>query len=333
MHPYTNSIIEQAIAWHIQLQDGEATAKDWTQFESWKQASSEHASAYAHVSNIWDKLGNASPAHARTSIEFALKETSNEDFLKPKRKLAKHTTLPITLLLCGLVYTLLKPTHLYTQDYETAIGEQRTITLPDNSQLILNTNTVLSVDFTDQQRNIKLSQGDVYITVAKDKERPFVVSTAEATATALGTIYQVRKQKNATHVTVIESQVKACTQAPFWQLSLSQCVTLSPNQSTTLVQGSKPQVLLADARTASTWITGMIEMDNTPLVNVLQELQSFSHATIHYNANELAHLHTSGTLKLSEPMKSLALLEKKLPIIVQQQNTADNTISIRLAHP
>src|SRR5687768_1245554 len=59
------------------------------------------------------------------------------------------------------------------QHHMTAIGEQATIVLPDNSEIILNTNTEIEVSFSDSARNIFLKQGEGFFTVTKDPSRPF----------------------------------------------------------------------------------------------------------------------------------------------------------------
>lgn len=80
--------------------------------------------------------------------------------------------------------------------YSTAVGQQRTLELPDGSKLYLNTNSQVKVDFSEGYRNIKLLQGEVYFEVAKDQSRPFRVYAGRGRVQAVGTAFTVLFQDN-----------------------------------------------------------------------------------------------------------------------------------------
>ncbi|MDP0978008.1 FecR family protein, partial [Klebsiella pneumoniae] len=73
-----------------------------------------------------------------------------------------------------------KPWQPWTADQHTAIGEQRHLTLPDGTRLLINTDSSLNIAFSEHVRRIELLQGEVMITTAKDPapaHRPFIVQT------------------------------------------------------------------------------------------------------------------------------------------------------------
>jgi|GEM_PF-155870 len=80
--------------------------------------------------------------------------------------------------------------------YSTAVGQQRTLELPDGSKLYLNTNSQVKVDFSEGYRNIKLLQGEVHFEVAKDQSRPFSVYAGRGRVQAVGTAFTVLFQDN-----------------------------------------------------------------------------------------------------------------------------------------
>lgn len=96
-------------------------------------------------------------------------------------------------------------------DHATATGEQQQITLPDNTQLMLNSRTVVDIDFTAQQRRIHLHSGEVYICSGHnpDEQRPLLVITNEGSLRALGTAFVVQRQNDATRLEVTEAAVMA----------------------------------------------------------------------------------------------------------------------------
>ena len=99
---------------------------------------------------------------------------------------------------------------LWMADQRTGVGERSQVVLADGSQVQLNSNSALDVKFDDQQRVIELLKGEMWVEVAKDAQRPFVVRTDQGTATALGTRFLVQRAVDgSTVVTVIESTVAA----------------------------------------------------------------------------------------------------------------------------
>lgn len=80
--------------------------------------------------------------------------------------------------------------------YSTAVGQQRTLELPDGSTLYLNTNSQVKVEFSEAYRNIKLLQGEVHFEVTKDQSRPFRVYAGRGRVQAVGTAFTVLFQDN-----------------------------------------------------------------------------------------------------------------------------------------
>ncbi|CAN7599219.1 FecR domain-containing protein [Phenylobacterium sp. LjRoot219] len=92
-------------------------------------------------------------------------------------------------------------------DYKTAPGEQRTVVMADGSRLTIDTNAALDTHLDRQRRTVTLFRGQVMAGVGHDA-RPFVVETPEGTATAMGTVFTVRREAAATTITVLESRVR-----------------------------------------------------------------------------------------------------------------------------
>ncbi len=92
--------------------------------------------------------------------------------------------------------------------YHTAVGEMRRLTLSDGSVIELNTASQVEVAYTARRRDIWLTSGEGNFVVAHNKARPFVVHSAGATVTAVGTAFAVRVVDGAkVRVTVSEGVV------------------------------------------------------------------------------------------------------------------------------
>lgn len=99
--------------------------------------------------------------------------------------------------------------------YATAVGQQRTATLGDGSEIMLNTNSQIKVDYGNGYRQVHLLQGEALFTVAKDAERPFRVYAGNGRIEALGTAFSVYLNGADVNVTVTEGRVSlASMKAP-----------------------------------------------------------------------------------------------------------------------
>lgn len=76
--------------------------------------------------------------------------------------------------------------------YTTRLGETRVVPLDDGSVITLNTNSEVTVSYTEARRDIKLLRGEALFDVAKNKKRPFVVEAAGMTVRAVGTSFTVQ---------------------------------------------------------------------------------------------------------------------------------------------
>ena len=91
--------------------------------------------------------------------------------------------------------------------YATEIGERRSITLADGSTVDLNARSRVRIEFSKKERRVDLLDGQALFQVTKDKNRPFIVSSGDATVRAVGTQFDVYRRTNSTTVTVLEGRV------------------------------------------------------------------------------------------------------------------------------
>src|SRR5205807_1325966 len=93
------------------------------------------------------------------------------------------------------------------QVYATAIGEQRSVVLKDGSMIQLNSRSRVEVRYTDHDRKIALKEGQALFTVARDTQRPFLVSAGDTAVRAVGTQFDVNRLETEIVVTVLEGKV------------------------------------------------------------------------------------------------------------------------------
>lgn len=103
----------------------------------------------------------------------------------------------------------------------TAIGQQKTATLADGSQVVLNTNSQIEVDYSEGYRRVRLLQGEALFTVAKDAERPFRVYAGDGRIEAVGTAFSVQLEGAHVSVAVTEGRVSLAS-ASSWRSGAGQ---------------------------------------------------------------------------------------------------------------
>ena len=75
----------------------------------------------------------------------------------------------------------------------TSVGERKTVTLPDGSEVTLNTDSELIVRYTSDHRRVILERGEVLFDITGESSRPFTVELDTRSSTVLGTRFNIRK--------------------------------------------------------------------------------------------------------------------------------------------
>lgn len=94
------------------------------------------------------------------------------------------------------------------EQFATAMGEIRRLRLEDGSLAMVNSASNIRVVFSNDRRDIKLSQGEAWFKVAKNKARPFTVAAGKVHVQAVGTEFNVRRYDGYSEVIVTEGVVK-----------------------------------------------------------------------------------------------------------------------------
>ena len=92
-------------------------------------------------------------------------------------------------------------------DYRTAIGERRVITLSDGSKLSLDADSEVTVRYGKHDRSLHLLKGQARFDVAHDKTRPFSVVAGSQKVIATGTAFNIDMAGPKVLVTLIEGHV------------------------------------------------------------------------------------------------------------------------------
>lgn len=343
-----DQIAGEAADWFARLQDPNAPTTERDEFAKWLLRSPTHIEEYLAVTQIWGDAevmtGLSTDDLVRQAREW--KDSDNIVALStstpspsPRSRgegrgegrwlRALAATLVIAALGWFAANQWLHPSHI-----ETAIGEQRSVTLADGSVVHLNTDSEARITLSDAERRITLSRGEARFTVAKDATRPFFVLTPQATVRAVGTVFNVHATAERTAVTVIEGRV-AVTQssaphAPAREerpgVPRPAAARLAPLE---LAAGQQAEVtsmgeILPDVgpsvERVLAWAERRLVFRDDSLADVVAEFNRYHDRPIRIADPALAALRLSGTFDASDPQSLIQYLEQYEHVRITQDS-------------
>lgn len=213
-------LIEEALRWLVILKDKGASDADRQAFDRWLKEDARHEAAWRRAQQTWMRVGKIGPAFRNREQARPQPDNARLDVTPPPRATLSRSA-PVYriggrrrfLYAAAAVTAVAVPTALVLSrpglfaDYETRVGERRTISLEDGSTVELAGASSLSVDFAANARRINLHDGEAFFTVAADAARPFIVTAASGQTEALGTAFDIKRQGEAVTVAVTEHSV------------------------------------------------------------------------------------------------------------------------------
>src|SRR6266849_2865429 len=203
--PSTDDAEREASAWIARMNADDVTADDRTRFEAWLRAQSCNAKAYAELSATWQELVKSGPLVRAVNFGQVMNAASAPP--APRRRWAVAAVAAgIGAMVLGVTWNLHKQKEPTL--FQTAIGEQAAVALPDGSSFDLNTNSRVEVEYSQRTRVVRLERGEAYFKVAHDTHRPFWVYAGDRWVRAVGTAFNVYLGPAGVQVTVSEGTVK-----------------------------------------------------------------------------------------------------------------------------
>lgn len=149
---------------------------------------------------------------------------------------------------------------------ETPKGGQYSLILADGTRVVLNAGSRLEYPshFSGGSRNVNL-RGEAYFEVAKDVERPFIVSTGQGQVEVLGTRFNVRSHHTEAEstITLVEGKVRVS--------SAKESHTLLPGEQA-ITRAGYTQVQLADVDQVLAWTRGEFMFTDEQLGAVMEDI-------------------------------------------------------------
>lgn len=269
----------------------ELSGPEREQIEAWRKAHPDHEQTWTE----WEKIFSLSGAS--TWVQDISKE---QDWVHLKNRLStppdtrKRNLMPFGLAAAVLVLlsvvgiwifsnqqTSTLPTEIACHTFESN-STSDSLTLPDGTQVWLNQVSKLEYpsEFTGEQREVRLTAGEAFFEVTPDADHPFVIATPGLAVEVLGTSFEVDLTQSETAVTVETGKVALLPNGSDASLHLLP----GERGEWTAKNGTLDKRQFDDPNYLS-WKTGVLVFEETPLLQVISDLERHYHSNIEISPN------------------------------------------------
>ncbi len=281
----------QAIIWLSKMNRSDFSEAQEAEFFIWLKASPLHQAAFIHAEQLWQRgevLGRIpSPLESGRAVNW----------------LGWSSAFACLLVVCAIFWW---PSAPELQHYSTALGEQKHIQLVDGTELVLNTDSALTIEMDKHLRIAQLNRGEVYFHVAKDAKLPFRVMSSKGQIQVLGTRFSVRLFDDDLLVRVEEGRV-AIGQGQDKNQSFAPLEELTANQELSVeaaASGQKPHAV--SAAQVFAWRSKQLIFRDAPLEQVGKELERYYPIKISFAQADLAKRKITAVIQLRGQEETLA---------------------------
>ena len=329
----TESIRQEAADWLVKLDNrldnGGLSKRDWHSLKAWLAEDPRHYQTLKRQAEIWsdiDIFSEAVQVEPKGGLLTAL-------FSIPS---VKYAATAACVLLVSFMMVLFYPAgtaYPNGQLYETQVGHQLVERFPDGSEVHLNTDSLIRVEYSGSERKVVLLRGEAVFDVAHDPERPFSVYAEDQVVTAIGTKFVVRLTSEKIKVAVAEGKVQL-TQKPALKSQPKPAKTstargarpakVEPVQEVVvLAQGEEVEVSAqgeaappipskmeqADIERKFSWQNGSLIFDNESLSTIIEEVNRYTSIDVVIVDPELSDIRLSGRFKVGDTEALLEAIE------------------------
>ena len=337
---HREKIREEASVWVVKMKEG-LTVEQEQELDAWLGIHPDCSSVLVEISTAWDELDLIEQLSQPSATIRKLPKTDSPT----NKTLAIAASLVVCVSLGWLGYKSeiqnepAKEVQLvnFSPDvYETSIGEQSKVTFPDRSIASLNTDSKISVLFSNTERKVILHRGEAHFDVEPDKKRPFSVLAGSNTIRAIGTSFNVFLQdNNELEVVVTEGKVAVFStpKSPSIHLTQEDQIDVELSVGENLEFDGKTETVTKISKKKLedriAWTSGMMIFDDRPLDEVIAELNRYTDTRIIIGDPSLTEIKVGGYFKAGDVDALLLALSKNFSIMWHEEEKGLIVLSAR----
>ena len=290
------SIHADASVWVALLHGPDRDTNLEAKVRRWIAEDVRHAAAFENVTEAYQNTGN---------LPGYLPKRAADSARVRKRARVTGAGLAGMAILCAAfacaVYFLRDDT------LATGPSEQRIVDLSDGSQVTLNANSRVVVQYDDRVRKITLVDGEALFDVAKNRSRPFVVVAGHRKVIAMGTSFEVRRVEpigSAFAVTLVEGHV--AIEPISWPDAIPSAGAngvklLNPGERLRFAGGTNETLDTPSIERVTAWRRGQLIFDDTSLGEAAAEFNRYGTRKLAIDGPAARTLRIGGVFKISDP--------------------------------
>jgi transmembrane sensor len=332
--PLSESPAEAAARWFA-LRRRKPDCIEEQQFADWIEADPAHRQAYDEVARSWDvaAVAAADPTVVKMRTDALMVRSER---VRDNSRLWGALATASLVLIAFTGISLTQPDLLSgagdvarNQDrivFRTSVGERATATLEDGSTVVLNTNSILEINYSKLRRDVRLVAGQALFKVAHDSARPFVVVAANHEVVAVGTEFEVRLDGEKVRVALLQGRVRVEPIAARRGTATGELVTVMAPGEQLVASAAGMIVNRADVEELVSWKSGRVRFDDTRLADAVAEMNRYSRTRILIDDPIAADIRITGAFRAGQSYTFAETIGEAFPVEVEHSG---DTIRLR----
>ena len=322
----SSDALEQAIAWIVRLRSGmlddAAQRRLQQEVQAWRQAAPAHEAAWQELQAVeqgFAAVQATQRAHAARTLQTVVRHRGTRQSRRKALRVLGWGGVGVAVGALALSQSGWQPgwrtwSASLAADHATAVGERRSITLPDGTRIALNTDTAIDVRYTETQRTIVLHRGEIFIQTGSDGDhagghRRFFVRTAQTRLEAIGTGFLVQQEAQHTRLQVAQGSVAIRASEGDGTRDL----IAAAGEAWRIDAQGRARALEEIAFDATAWLDGALVARQMRLGDLVAQLARHRRGWLRCDP-AIADLRVSGVFQLDDTDRALASLVQTLPI-------------------
>lgn len=315
-----NQLHREATEWFVKMR-GDQAESHRPDFERWLARGALHRTAYNRIANLysagkrvdWDNLPPARPVRgaAKRLWMMGLSVAAIVGFVA-----WRTVAVPMLPNDNGIHSASIEASrNVGAVQYATRLGEIRSVKLQDGSTLVIDTDTLVTVDYSETVRRLRLEHGRARFEVAHEP-RPFIVDAGEVAVLARGTVFDITYvDGREVQVHLIKGAVDVSRRGA---AGGAEATRLNPGEGVLYDGGATSRLSPSQAEPADEWPTGMVEFKKAPLADVIAQMNRYAVTKVRLADPALGMIEVSGVFRVDDPEALSANLAQLLGLEVER---------------
>ncbi|NHN35906.1 DUF4880 domain-containing protein [Pseudomaricurvus alcaniphilus] len=325
--------------WVVRMQSQTSTEEDTQELTNWLNENPVHMRAYTEYQEVAWSLDDLAALPESAAIfdcdsETTVPKTRPTKRLGLKEKIVARLgwlSIPqagwalasFTVVAIMAIFILEPAPTVHRLDYQTQVGEIRSLTLADGSQVTVGADSHIESEISEADRYVRLLQGEAFFEIVKAAGVPFWVEIDDTVVQVVGTTFSINRSSQRIKVSVLEGVVRVAAAAPTVNdpsASEARHIELREGQQVLrTVGGEFGEIIALPTAEMESWRTGWLSYKSEPLIDVISDANRYFEGEIVIGENSLDKVLVTLSISTSDISMLPAMLTASLPLEVVKE--------------